>query len=72
MLSGLLDGLLGFIVMGIIGWAFSISNRVSVLEADKSSIREFIKIQFDDVKRRLQSLENKIDRNHGDIPQEEE
>lgn len=72
MLSSLLDGLLGIVVMGIIGWAFSISNRVSVLEADKSSIREFIKIQFDDVKRRIKSLENKIDRNHGEFVEEDE
>lgn len=60
-------GFIGLVIMAIIGWAFSITNRVSVLEADKTSLKEFISIQFEDLKNRLDKLEEKIERKRGPI-----
>lgn len=55
-------GILGLVMLGVVGWAFRISSRVSVLEADKHSLKELMMIQFDDVKRRLYEMEKKIER----------
>jgi tRNA A58 N-methylase Trm61 len=60
-------GLWGTALLGVMAWAVKLSNRVAVLEADKDSlkdsIREILDLRFQDVNRRLDRIENKIDRN---------
>lgn len=53
---------LGAGLFGIVGWAFLISNRVSVLEADRISLKELIESKLNDITRRLENIERKIDR----------
>lgn len=55
-------GLLGLGLFGVLGWAFTISNRVSVLEADKVSLKELMESKLDDITRRLVSIERKLDK----------
>jgi hypothetical protein len=65
-------GILGVAVFAIFGWAFSISNRVSVLEADKESLQKLIDAKFEsfmdlmrekmeNVTHRLARIEAKLD-----------
>lgn len=56
-----LIGVLGVAVMGILGWAFTISNRVAVLEADRGSLKELIELRLVDITRRLDRIEKKLD-----------
>ena len=53
-------GILGTAVLGVFGWAFQLSNRVSVIEAENEGLRELITTQFTEVKRRLDRIEEKL------------
>ena len=57
-----LIAVMGAGLFGVVGWAFVISNRVSVLEADKVSLKELMETKLDDITRRLVNIERKIDR----------
>lgn len=59
-------GVLGVMLTAVIGWAVTMSNRVAVLEADKDSLSVLIQARFDDVTRRLQRIENKMDKEEQD------
>lgn len=65
-------GVLGAAMLGVIGWAFSLSNRVAVLEADKESLQklidtrmasmsELIKEKLEGMAYRLARIEAKLD-----------
>lgn len=47
-------------VLGVIGWVFSITNRISVLEEAKDGLKELITSKFDDVQRQLAELRSII------------
>lgn len=53
---------MGSTLLLVIGWAFTLSNRVSVLEADKTSMRELIDAKLDNITMRLARIEAKLDR----------
>lgn len=56
-------------LLGVFAWAFLLQSRVSVLEADRITIRELINIhlgaiqtQLSDVKSRLDKIDTKLDK----------
>jgi plastocyanin domain-containing protein len=53
-------GILGTAVIGVFGWAFQLSNRVSVIEAENEGLRELINTKFAEVNRRLDRIEEKL------------
>jgi hypothetical protein len=60
----MLEAIVGIIGTGLLGvgaWGVALSSRVSVLEADKVSLRELLNIQLADITRRLGRIENKLD-----------
>jgi hypothetical protein len=63
---GTVLSIVGAALLALIGWAFQISNKVAVLEADRDSLREYIKlifdIRFDEVTRRLDKIDHKLER----------
>lgn len=68
MLSAIV-GILATVLIGVVGWAFNMSNRVSVLEADKVSLRELLDAKLEIISgqvstanARLSRIERKLDR----------
>jgi hypothetical protein len=55
--------IVGTALLAVIAWAFKISNKVAVLEADKNSLKEFIKQIFDELTRRLDRIDRKLESN---------
>lgn len=55
-------GVIGLAVVGIIGWAFQMGSRVSVVEADQKSLATLINTRFEDVNHRFDRLEALIDK----------
>jgi hypothetical protein len=55
-------GLLVASVMAIFGWAWTISNRVTVLETDKIGLKELMLSKFEEVSRRLTELGRQIEK----------
>ena len=51
---------LGIATIGIIGWAFQISNRVTAIEKEHEGLRELMITQFKEVNRRLDRIEEKL------------
>lgn len=51
-------GILGTAVLGIFGWAFQLSNRVSVIETEYEGLQALINSKFDEVNRRLARIEH--------------
>lgn len=62
---GTILSILGAGLLGVMGWAVRIGNKVAVLEADKNSLKEFINARFDEVTRRLDRIDKKLDNNEG-------
>ena len=60
MLEGLIT-VIGGSLLGVIGWAFTLSSRVSVLEADKVSLKELLDSKLQNIAERLVRIEGKID-----------
>lgn len=56
-------GVLGTGLLAVIGWVFTMSNRVAVLEADKVSLKELINVRLEDITRRLGRIEEKLEEN---------
>ena len=59
----MLEAIVSFLsmaVLAVIGWAFQISNRVSVIEVENDGLRELINTKFDEVNRRLGRIEDKL------------
>lgn len=52
-----LIGFLGTALLGVIGWAFQLSSRVSVLEQQHVDLKELINTRFDSVDIRLERIE---------------
>lgn len=48
------------VVMAVIGWAFNINSRLSVVEAKHQALMELIESKFDDLGRRLERIEHKL------------
>jgi hypothetical protein len=55
-------GLLGTVLMGVIAWAFNLQSRVSVLEADRVSLRELIDAKLENIIIRLDRIERNMDK----------
>jgi hypothetical protein len=59
-------GLIGMGVLAVFGWAYNqntqIHSRISVLEADKVSLRELINVHFNALELRLERIERKLDK----------
>jgi hypothetical protein len=55
-------GVIGAALLGVIAWAFALGSRVSVLEADKVSLRELIAVQLDAISMRLARIEKILDK----------
>lgn len=53
-------GILGAAVLGVFGWAFQLSNRVSVIETEYNGLQELINTRFAEVNRRLDRIEDKL------------
>lgn len=51
---------LGVATLAIFGWAFQLSNRVSVVETENEGLKELINTKFDEVNRRLDRIEDKL------------
>jgi hypothetical protein len=62
MVSEIVRGVFSAALLGVIGWAIHLGNRVSVLEVDKESLATLMESRFDDVLRRLGRIEDKLDR----------
>lgn len=52
--------IIGTVVIGIVGWAFQLSNKVSVIEAEYEGLQKLINAQFAEVNRRLGRIEDKL------------
>lgn len=48
---------LGTALFGVVGWAFQLSNRVSVVEVQRADLEKLINARFDDMARRLGRIE---------------
>ena len=57
-----LISIVGMGLLGVIGWAFTLNSRVSVLEADKVSLKELIDSKLDNITTRLDRIERKLDK----------
>lgn len=55
-------GVIGAGLLAVVGWAFNLHSRVSVLEAEKISIRELIDAKLENITIRLDRIERKLDR----------
>jgi len=61
MLSAIV-GIIGSALLGVIAWAFNLHSRVSVLEADKVSMRELLDAKLENITIRLDRIERKLDK----------
>lgn len=52
--------IIGTVVIGVIGWSFQLSNKVSVIEAEYEGLQKLITTQFAEVNRRLSRIEDKL------------
>ena len=54
-------------LIGVAGWLVALSNKVAVLDADRINLRQnimdIINLKFDDLARRLERIERKLDHN---------
>lgn len=48
-------------LLAMLGWGMHMSNRVSVLEADKVSLKELLNVQLKVINERLARIEKKLD-----------
>jgi hypothetical protein len=59
-------GILGAGLLAMAAWALTnisnLSNRVSVLEADKAGLREVLEAKLEAINIRLEHIEKKLDR----------
>lgn len=62
MINAIISSVLGVCMTGVIAWAFNLSNRVAVLEADKVSLKELFEQKFQELSRRLDNIDRKLDR----------
>ena len=53
-------GLTMTVVMAVIGWAFNIHSRLSVVETRHQALLDLIGSKFDDLGRRLERIEHKL------------
>ncbi len=63
-------GIIGAALLATIGWAFTLNSRVAVLEADRAGLKELFATQLQDIRNRLERIEDKLDEgstgeNHG-------
>ena len=71
MLSALV-GIIGTALLGVIGWAFSLQSRVSVLEADKVSLRELLDAKLENISGQVVGVTIRLDRIERKLDREEE
>lgn len=50
-------GVLSTVVLGVVGWAITLGNRVSVLESKREDLMLLINEKFDALNKRLDRLE---------------
>ena len=55
-----LSGILGTAFLGVLGWAYTLSNRVLVLETSYQGLEDLINLRFNEVDRRLDQIEDKL------------
>lgn len=55
-------GVIGFAILGIVGWAFQLTSRVAVVEANHEGLKELLIAQYVDLKARLDRIENNLRR----------
>lgn len=55
-----LVGLLGTALLGVLGWAFQLQNRVTIIETQQDNLVTLINTRFDAVENRLERIEEKI------------
>jgi hypothetical protein len=50
-------GTFGVAFLAVFGWAYTLSNRVLVVETSYNGLEELIEAKFDEVNRRLERIE---------------
>jgi hypothetical protein len=58
----IIAGLMGTAIFGALGWAVNLSSRVTVIETQQMDLRTLIESRFEEVNRRLEKIENAIER----------
>lgn len=53
-------GVLGVGLLGVIGWAIQLGNRVSVVESQRNDLLVLINSKFEEVYRRLDRIERHV------------
>jgi hypothetical protein len=52
-----LVGILGTAVLGVFGWSFSISNRITKMETKQEDLPKYLDAKFDGLDARLERIE---------------
>lgn len=52
--------LLGAGLLGVVGWAFQLSNRVSVIEANYDSLERLLEAKLSPIHQRLERIERSL------------
>jgi hypothetical protein len=55
-------GVIGTALLGVIAWAVRINSDVSVLKADKVSLKELLDVRLENISMRLDRIEQKLDK----------
>lgn len=55
-------GVLTIALTAVFGWVWQTQTRVTILETEGTGLRELLRAEFDEVRGRLQRIENAIDR----------
>lgn len=55
-------GVIGAALLAVIGWAFNLQSRVSVLEADKVSLRELLDAKLESISGQIAGATVRLDR----------
>lgn len=58
-----ITGVMGTAMLGIIAWAFQLNSRLAVVETKQEGFEQHILSKFDEISRRLERIETKIDGN---------
>jgi hypothetical protein len=53
-------GIIGVGLLGVIGWAVQLGNKVAVVETEQANLAKTLEWKLDDIKDRLERIENKF------------
>jgi len=55
-------GIIATALFGVIGWAVRVNSDVSVLKADRVSLKELLDVRLENISMRLDRIEKKLDK----------